>query len=388
MSDQRRIGFDALFLEQPMTGAGQYATQLFQRLIQREDLPAPALLTPSDVPEMVMRQTTGAIVSGPTPSLPTTKARKIWWEQIGLPAAVAKSGVDLVHIPYFSAPIVGARRLVCTVHDVIPLDLPAYRGSWSMRAYLQLLRRSIQRATLIITDSEYSRQRIEHHLGISADRIVVTPLGVDARFRPNAREDVKTLERYGIAKPYLLNIGGFDQRKNLSALIEAFAMTRPSLPSHLTLVIGGRPHTGNRRLYPDLMPLIRRHGLESAVTFTGFIDDDDLPSVYRQAEAFVFPSVYEGFGLDPLEAMASGVPVICSNRTSLPEVVGDAGLLIEPEARQIAQAMVRLMGDSSLREELAGRGGERARDFTWERTVDLTLSAYERAFEIAERAGR
>lgn len=389
MSDQFRVGFDALFLEQPMTGVGQYATQLWRGLAMSLPAQERTLLLPSNAADAVREQVDDSQRVGYTPDLPR-RLRKIWWEQIGLPLAIRDAQPDVVHIPYFSAPTIVGPPLVVTIHDVIPLVLPAYRGSWSMRAYLRLLQATIRQATLILTDSEHSKRDITRHLAIDSNRVVVIPLGVGEQYRPISEADDAAavddvLERYGIERPYLLNIGGHDQRKNLDELIAAFALALPTLPGDVTLVIGGRPHTGNRKLYPPLDRALRRHDVEERVHFTGFIADEDLPVIYRHAEAFVFPSVYEGFGLDPLEALASGVPVICSNRSSLPEIVGEAGLLVEPEARPIAEAMVTVIQDASLRQDLAKRGVEQASAFTWQRTTELTLDAYRRALQLAGR---
>ena len=153
------------------------------------------------------------------------------------------------------------------------------------------------------------------------------------------------------------------------------------------LVIVGRAHTGNARMYPPLEPLIRRYGLEGRVRLVGAVADDEFVALYRAAEAFVFASAYEGFGLTPLEAMACGAPVICSRCSSLPEVVGDAGLLIESEPRRIAGAILELLGDDALRADLSARGIERAQTFSWERAADMTLDAYCEALRPAGGGG-
>jgi glycosyltransferase involved in cell wall biosynthesis len=159
-------------------------------------------------------------------------------------------------------------------------------------------------------------------------------------------------------------------------VLRGYAAALPRLEDAYDLVIAGAPHTGNTELYPPLEPLIRELGLTERVRLVGFVSEDDKRDLYRAASAFVFASEYEGFGLTPLEAMACGAPVICSRRSSLPEVVGDAGLLIEPEPRAVAEALAQLLGSPELRRELSGRALAQAAVFSWRRTADMTMDAY------------
>ena len=388
MTSAPRVGFDALFLEQPMTGAGQYALNIWRHLRDSQHDVAPVLLRPSDANEHVRAE---ADVRVSITSLPTArlkgKARKIWWEQVGLPSAATLADVALVHVPYFSAPLRQRQPYVVTVHDVIPLAVPEYGGSAQMRAYLRLVGRTVKRAALILTDSEYSKGDIVRLLGVHPDRIRVTLLAASDELRPAGtpaeRESVEaTLARHGLTNPFVLNVGGHDLRKRLPQLIRGFAKALPSLPGTWDLVITGRPHTGNSVLYPNLAPIIRELGVQDRVKLTGFVSEEDKRNLYRACDIFVFPSAYEGFGLDPLEAMACGAPVISSNRTSLPEVVGDAGLLIDPEPDDIAAAIVRVLREPELRADLAALSLRRAAMFSWDRTAAQTLAAYRDVLEM------
>jgi glycosyltransferase involved in cell wall biosynthesis len=319
-----------------------------------------------------------------------SKLRKIWWEQRCVPALVRRLQPHVLHIPYFAAPVRVDVPLVVTVHDVIPLVLPEYRASLAMRLYTALVRRTVRRATLVVTDSEWSRRDIVDRLGFPDERIRVVPLGVDERFRP-AEESERTRElaaRWGIRGPVVLNLGGFDVRKNLPLLVRAFARALPDLPEGSVLVIPGQAHSGNPRLYPPLGPLVRSLGLEQRVLFPGPIDEEEKVLWYRLATVYAYPSLYEGFGLSPLEAMACGTPVIAARCTSLPEVVGDAGLLVEPDERAFARALVQLVNDAELRRTLRARGLARARLFTWQRTAEGTLAAYREASELGHPAIR
>lgn len=391
MTASPRVGFDALFFEQPMTGAGQYATHLWRALLDASCDIDPVLLMPSDTPPDVARAVAGSVVRGPMPPrrIPR-KARKLYWEQAGLPVATRRSRAAVVHVPYFSAPLVQRVPHVVTVHDVIPLALPAYAGSRQMRGYLRLVVRAVRNAALILTDSEFSKADIVDRLGVDPSRIRVTLLAADdtmspARTNADEIEVDATLERLGIRRPFVLNVGGYDVRKRLSALVRGFARALPSLPADCTLVIAGRPHTGNARLYPSLDRLIDDLGLRDRVVQPGFVSESDKINLYRACSVFAFTSGYEGFGLNPLEAMACGAPVICSNRTSLPEVVGNAGLLIDPEPEAVGRALVTVFDDPSLRADLAARSLRQAARFSWRRTAEQTLSAYR---EVLDGGGR
>jgi glycosyltransferase involved in cell wall biosynthesis len=379
-----RIGFDALFLEQPMTGVGQYALNLWRQLRDQQQAVQPHLLLPADAPAMARDESRPDATTqvAPPPKLPGGRTRKMWWEQTGVVRATRRANVDLVHIPYFSAPLRQAVPHVITVHDVIPLALPSYGGTIKMRAYLRLVARTVRRVPLILTDSEHAKRDITRLLGIPPERVRVTPLAVGEHLRPVETEDdrqaVAALRaKYGLHTPFVLHVGGFDIRKRLPQLVRGFASALPSLPETYELVIPGKAHTGNPVVYPPLEPLIHELGISDRVRLIGFVSEDDKRDLYRAASVFTFASEYEGFGLNPLEAMACGAPVICSNRSSLPEVVGDAGLSIDPEPDAIARALVHVLTDESLRADLSRRGLRRAATFSWERTMQLTLDAYQ-----------
>jgi glycosyltransferase involved in cell wall biosynthesis len=386
------VGFDALFLEQPMTGAGQYALNLWRQLRDAQQVVAPHLLLPTDAAGLVTAEVGSAATSraAPPPRIGGGHARKVWWEQAGLVRATRRSRVDLVHVPYFAAPSRQRVPHLVTVHDVIPLALPAYSGSLKMRVYLKLVGRTVRKAPLILTDSHYSKADITRHLGIPAGRIVVTPLAAGPEFHPAhtdaERDAVNDLrERFGLHRPFILNVGGFDLRKRLPHLVRGFAVALPSLPEPHDLVIVGNPHTGNDRLYPPLEPIIQELGIAEHIRLVGFVSHEDKLNLYRAARLFAFVSEYEGFGLNPLEAMACGTPVVCSNRTSLPEIVADAGLSIEPEPDAIARAIVCALSDDDLLADLARRGQRQARHFSWQRTAALTLDAYQRVLQPTAR---
>lgn len=326
------------------------------------------------------------VVQIPPPSFASSgKAAKLWWEQRGLMQAARQADADLVHIPHFAAPLRRDRPLIVTIHDVIPYVYPAYRSSASMRMYLRLISRATREADAILTDSECSRRDIERYLGIDRDRITVIPLAVEEQFRPDHDHDaeVEIRERLGLRGAVIFNVGGLDVRKNVEALVRGFATALPDLDSDTRLVIAGQAHTGNERLYPPLGPIIEELGIREHVVLPGRISENDKLRLYNVADLYVFTSLYEGFGLSPLEAMACGTPVICSNRSSLPEVVGDAGILLDPTPEKIAGSISTVMNDSYFRRKLSARGIEQAARFSWDRTASMTQDVYRRVLETA-----
>ncbi len=357
------VAFDAGFLDLPPSGIGAYVEGLLSAFARMDD----ANVTP-------LRQPASMRLFGDRP-------RRLLWDAAGVEISRwwYQRDVDLLHIPAFSAPVYTSVPLVVTIHDVIPFVLPEYRASAAMRLYLALMRRTVRRAQLVLTPSHAAARDIIDVLGIRPDRVVVTPPGVDPALRPPSdAEDVRASVsgRFGIGGPYLFHIAGFDRRKNVPLLVRAFAAALPSLPGDTTLVLAGAPHSDNPAVFPPVEPVIHELGLEDRVVLTGRVTNDERRLLYQGASGYVTPSAYEGFGLTPLEAMASGVPVIAANRTSLPEVVHDAGLLVEPSVDALAGAIVRLMRDDALRGELRRLGLVRAESFTWERTAALTLAAY------------
>jgi len=305
------------------------------------------------------------------------------WDFNGVARAARGAGLDLLHVPHFGAPLRPGLPLVVTVHDVIPFVLPAYRATRAARWRLAIMRRTVMAARLILTPSHFSAGEIERVLGIAADRIRVTPEAASTEHRPAPDPAVALPEnvarRFGIRGRYLFNVGGLDARKNLPVLLDAFARTLQHLTEPVQLVIAGAAHTGNPHVFPPLAPVIDRLGLREHVVMTGFVSATEKLALHLAASLYVTPSLYEGFGLTPLEAMACGIPVIAANRTSLPEVIGDAGVLVEPEPAAFAAAMTGLLNDPGRATELRRRGLARAATFSWGETARLTIDAYEEA---------
>ena len=296
---------------------------------------------------------------------------------LSLAAASWRDRLDVLHVQYVGPPC-HRGALVVTIHDLAFLRVPrAFPRVQSLRLRWQV-RANARRAAVVITDSEHSKRDIRDAYGIAEDRIDVVPLAADPA--PTPRPDAGALEavrrRFGITHRYVLSVGRLTARKNLLGLLRAFERVRPGLAEPAQLVIAGPRDFGA----DALDRAIASSGCANDVVRVGAVSGEDLPVLLSGATAFAYPSLFEGFGLPPLEAMACGVPVICSNTTSLPEVVGEAAVTFDPaRIDDIADALRRVLTDPALRADLAGRGRARAAHFSWRTTAELTLAAYRRA---------
>jgi len=383
---QARLGLNALFLHYPFSGTGRYVGELVAGIGRWVE---PVLLGSRAFPPDPRGASDRPVqlIQSPFDRRPRSLA-KIWYEQLGLPSAATRAKVEVVHYPYFAAPIWRRQPTVVTVHDLVPIVRPEYRRTAGQRLYTALVSRGIQSADRVLTDSWASARDLQRLLGISEAKIQVIPLAADARFRPLATpEDADWAERvlatYGLDGPYVLYLGGLDRRKNVKRLIEAFAALKRdrNLPHRLAIV--GALRTGESFFY-DPRPDIERLKIVDAVRFLGVVGDDDVRALHCRADAFVFPSLYEGFGLPPLEALACGAPVVCSSASSLPEVVGEAGLLFDPtDPLALAESLGQVLTDSELREDLRRRGPIQAAAFRWDATVAATARIYREVAELA-----
>jgi glycosyltransferase involved in cell wall biosynthesis len=303
---------------------------------------------------------------------------RFMWEQVRLPALLARDNVDLLHAPGYTMPVMTRIPTVVTIHDTIAMRYPAY-CSWSTYLhYRVMLPWTAARARRIITTTEYTKRDIIDTLGVSPGKIDVVPLAVHHAFRPiEDRSIVRgVVDGYGLPADIILFVGNLEPKKNVEMLIEAFgALVNERAIPH-GLVLAGR----RAWLYKRLLRKVRSLGLGDRVYFPGEVPIGDLVSLYNAADVFVFPSLYEGFGIPPLEAMACGVPVVTADSSALPEVVGDAAVTVDPKRpRELIDALRRVLTDDSLRAGMRKRGLERAKRYTWERTARGTVAVYRRA---------
>jgi len=301
--------------------------------------------------------------------------------QFGFSMFLRKLEGDVYHIPLNAVPLWMPKPYLVTIHDMSTLLFPNQIG-YRNRLRMFYSRRGLLRADRVIAVSTATRRDVETVLGIPPQRLRVIPNAPDPAFcppvAPGAAEVQRTLERYRIHYPFLLYVGRTNPQKNIPRLVEAFAVLRGEIREHpvfqdLRLIIIGDEISR----HPALRQAVIQSRVEESVRFLGFVPIETLRAFYQAAAAFVFPSLYEGFGLPPLEAMACGAPVVCSHVSSLPEVVGDAAEVVNPEnVFDIARGMREVLVNGELREQLIARGFEQARHFSWERTAQQVLDAY------------
>jgi glycosyltransferase involved in cell wall biosynthesis len=377
-----RLGINGFFWSRETTGSGQYTHQLIRELLTIPDGPECLLFRPKSVHAKREPVASGSKMQErflSSPILLGENLSKLWFEQISFPRACLGQKVDVAHVPYFASPLQAGSRMVVTIHDLIPLILPVYRGSILVRLYTGLAAAGARRAAAIITDSHSSKKDITDLLRIPQDRVHVIYLAASEIFRPvrDAEKLNMARRKYGLPREYILYLGGFDQRKNLRTLLAAFASMDDSLRARAPLVIAGHLPQENTAFFPDPRPIVERVGLQDEVNFIGWVPEKDKPALYSGATLFVFPSSYEGFGLPPLEAMACGTPVVASDCSSQPEIGGEGALLVDPEdVDGLAGAMTTLMEDEKRRRELAAKGLEQAQQFSWRKTAAETMAVY------------
>lgn len=306
------------------------------------------------------------------------------WEQFVLPRLLRRDRIDLLQAPGYLAPLRAGVPVVITVYDLIALRFPRLCTPANTLNYRCQLPSSIRRAAGIIVPSEATRRDLVTLFPAAASKVRVIPLGIGREFGAgaDAARGEALRGRYALPDRFVLFVGQLEPKKNVAGLVRGFAALRADGHRKHKLVIAGSRGWG----CAEFERAVRELGLEQDVIFPGFIPAADLPALYSLADLFVFPSLYEGFGLPPLEAMACGVPVVVSNRGSLPEIVGDAALLVDPlDANALAQAMRNLLTQDDLRRTQVQKGLARTRLFTWERTARMTEEFCQQVFAGARR---
>uniref|UniRef100_A0A7C3APX5 Glycosyltransferase family 1 protein n=2 Tax=Thermorudis TaxID=1649508 RepID=A0A7C3APX5_9BACT len=327
------------------------------------------------------REEIAARVTWAVSRLPTQRPPvRIVWEQTIGPVAARRRRVDLLHAPVNVVPLAGPRPQVLTVHDLAFLHYPEHYPLLKRRYLAALTKLSARRADAVIAVSTQTRDDVVELLAVPPEKVVVVPNGVDGSLRP-VRDD-RLLEAFrraqGLPNEFFLFLGTLQPRKNVEGLLHAYARVRAEIS--MPLVIAGA--RGWRE--SSIFQLVQKLDLTDQVRFAGYVNPDELALWYSAATVFVYPSLYEGFGLPVLEAMACGVPVITSSVSSLPEVAGDAAILVDPrDTDSLARALRELAGSPRLRAQLAAAGLERSRGFSWERTASETLEVYRRALRRA-----
>jgi glycosyltransferase involved in cell wall biosynthesis len=306
---------------------------------------------------------------------------RLIWEQTLFPQLVKKSGVNLLHSLHYTRPMKLPCASVVTFHDMTFFLYPELHTLAKRLFFPLAIRASARRADALIADSESTRQDAIQVLGISPEKIKTTQLGVDPAFRPinDTAAKGKIAEKYDLPEKFILYVGLIEPRKNLPILISAFKRLIDSGENYKLVLVGRYGW-----MYKDLLRQINNLDLEGKVHFTGYVSQEDLPLVYNLSSLFVYPTIYEGFGLPALEAMACGVPVITTDVSSLPEIVGEAGILIPVnDVEALYGSMIEVLRNEDLRRKMINKGMQRAAKFTWEQTAKLTFQVYQQVMRTS-----
>ena len=371
-----RIAIDAHAVGAKLGGNESYAVNLIEALAQIDSANHYTIyITTDEARERFQGRWPNFKVRATLPHTPLIRI------PLTLSAELRKNPVDVLHVQ-FTAPPFCPCPVVVSIHDLSFEHLPQ---TFKRRSRTQLrltVRHSARRAARIISLSEHGRRDIIETYGITAERVSAIPLAAPSHFAPV--QDVRELQRvrhnYGIDGDYILSVGSIQPRKNLARLVQAYASLRgnKSADKLPKLVLVGKCGW----LYDETLRALEETGVADTVVLTGYVPQEDLPALYSGSLCFVYPSYFEGFGLPPLEAMKCGAPVIVGNKTSLPEVVGDAALAVDPfDVEAIASAMKRVIESPALRDELSIKGQARAKTFDWRETARKTLAIYQ---EVAQ----
>jgi glycosyltransferase involved in cell wall biosynthesis len=372
-----RVGIHSFWMDDKPAGIGNYTGNLVKHFIQQGRAENLFLIHEKDTGNELYKKTNNIIN-------PFLSPRQL--QCLGVPCALKNYQIDIFHcvqpfyqdfLPFYINKNV---KKVLTLHDLSTLLCPETHTATSVRLINFIIKRIKERSEKIITVSEHSRRDLITYLHIPEDRISVIYNAADERFRPILPDesDKQRLEqKYRIAGSFILFVGTLEARKNIPALLRAFHKIRSRIDQKLVIV-------GNKGWkYEEIFTLVDSLNLHHDVIFTGYVPDSDLPLLYNLADIFVYPSLYEGFGLPLVEAMACGTPVISSHVSSIPEVVGKAGILVDPlNTDQLADAMENLLCDENYRKELGNAGIRRSKLFSWEKTAQQTWSVYEEIMQV------
>ena len=367
------IGIEARYLfAREKTGVENYTSQLVRHLGRIADLPPLTLYT--DAPPVAVDEASAEILECPRLRVRVVPNRRFWL-RLWVPLAARRDGVTVMHFP--GSLVIGWQpfRAVVTIYDLTALRAPQLALEGDARLADTVVRRSVARSAHVVADSQTTARDVEELFRVPPERVTATPLAADERFRPVPGAAEQVAARFGLRQPYLLFVGTPLPRKNFRGVLEAFARLGPA-GDGVTLAVASRKEWA----VPGVRELAETLGIAERVRFLGDLPDEALPTLYSGARMLVHPAFFEGFGLTVVEAMACGTPVVTSNTSVLPEVAGDAALLVDPyHSSAIVDAIRRLLGDDRLHAEYARRGLERAAFFSWDRTAALTLEAYRKA---------
>ncbi len=369
-----RIGFDATAIPDKKAGAGYYIYNLIKNLYKVDKKNRYFIFVKENQKEDFIKTDVHNFKIIPLKILNVTERLK--HEHFVIPNLIKRLEIDIYHSPHYTRPLFCPARSVVSFHDMSFFLLPELHLKKKSLFFKKMIRISSKKSDRIIAVSESTKNDIIRMLKIPDEKIKVIYSGVSENFIPIEKMRAKKFIRsfFNIKNRYILFVGRLEPRKNVPVLIRAYDKVKKNLNFPLKLVIVGNEGWKFKKIYET----VRNLNLEKDVIFTGYIKEKYLPYFYSASEMFVYPSLYEGFGHPPLEAMACGCPVISSNVSSIPEIVGDAGILIKPEDEyQIATAILNLFKDKSLKKELSEKAIKRAKKFDWFKTAQETVKVYE-----------
>ncbi len=372
------IAMNGWFWDQTTTGSGQYLRHLVTGLKQAaRDLELSLILPPHIQRPDGIAKGVQVIQTGSRGQ--SGGIGKVFFEQRTFPRAAKKVNADIAHVPYWGPPLSCQVKVVTSILDVIPLQFPIYSRGPRAHLYTSLVSAAAHGSSHIIAISETAKLDIEEQLNIPEDQITVTYLAAGERFHPRlgSERDEAVREKYDLPDQFVLYLGGFDWRKQVNTLLLAYTYVGEADGDAFPLVIAGQEPEWDGRLFPNLRQYSRQLGIENYVRWIGFVDEEDKPSLYRLADVFVFPSVYEGFGLMALEAMACGTPVVTSKAIVFEEALEEAAYMVE-NAREMAGAIIALLIQQPLRETMINHGLALASHYSWRKTAQDTLAVYEK----------
>jgi glycosyltransferase involved in cell wall biosynthesis len=302
----------------------------------------------------------------------------LWHQKLPLKNELRK--FDIIHNPYqFPIILNFKQKYIVTIHDLIQILFPNENQKIVYICQKMMFPKIVQSIDKIISDSHHTKQDIIKHFKIPEDKIKVIHLAASENYRPlNEKEIINIKQKYNLNYPFILYVGTLEPRKNIPTLLKALYKLKKQGIKHKLVITGKKGWK-----YKSIFETIDKLNLQKDVIFTGYVPDEDLPALYNAADLFVYPSLYEGFGLPPLEAMQCGTPVITSNTSSLPEVVGDAGIMVNPyDVDELANKMYEVLTNDGLREELSKKGLERAKLFSWKKCAEEHLKVYEEVYNM------
>jgi glycosyltransferase involved in cell wall biosynthesis len=377
-----QIVLNGWFLDQPNTGSGQYTRQLLKYLPRVGPQHAYAVVVPDGKSFQIVDIDGGTDLQALSSAgrRPTSNLRKLLFEQSILPRAAAAYRADLLHVPYWAPPLGAKMPIVATIHDLIPRLLKEYRGGPFVRLYTELVSAAARGASSILTDSEASRRDIIRQLHVPEALVRTIYLAADPKFTTHKDpiDHAALRQNYDLPDDFVLYLGGFDARKNIETLLQVYTWAQDTIGERFPLVIAGELPDRHDNFFRDPRLIAKHLEVEDAIRCIGPVAEEDKVALYQQARAFLYPSLYEGFGLPPLEALACGVPVIGSNVSAVPEIVGDAGMLVDPlDARAMAGALIAVTTEDGLHDTLAERAVQQAARFSWEKCARQSVKVYE-----------